>query len=156
MFWVFMFVNRNFFVSFDFVIGFIFCLVKCKNFIMFEKDFVFNKVFQWMFFMFNMDNFGYDIFVVYVGRWVWNFIIFLLVDSKFNILWMLVMLIFDEGLYSRNNQVYVVLLGSVVLMNKRGIMNGMVYGYYNVLKMVEVNWGLGNLGQKDVGVNVFF
>lgn len=66
------------------------------------------------------------------------------------------MLTFDGGSYSRNNQVYAVLLGSAVPTNKRGITIGTAYGHYSVLKTVEVNWGLGNLGQNDVGANAFF
>ncbi|KAK4197677.1 phosphoesterase family-domain-containing protein [Triangularia verruculosa] len=148
--------KHNPLASFDSVTGSVTRSAKCKNFTMFEQDLANNKLPQWMFLTPNMDNSGHDTSVSYAGRWARNFITPLLSDSKFNIPRTLVMLTFDEGSYNRNNQVYAVLLGSAVPSNKKGTTNSTSYGHYSVLKTVELNWNLGNLGQNDVGANAFF
>ena len=131
-------------------------LAKCKNFTMFERDLANNQLPQWMFITPNMTNNGHDTSVTVAGRWARSFITRLLANSNFNIPKTLVMLTFDEGSTFGTNKVYAVLLGSAVPSAKKGTTNSTQYGHYSVIKTVEDNWSLGNLGQNDVGERAFF
>lgn len=48
------------------------------------------------------------------------------------------------------------LLGSAVPSAKVGTTNGTRYNHYSLTKTAEDNWGLGSLGQNDVGASAFF
>ncbi|KAK4221330.1 phosphoesterase family-domain-containing protein [Podospora fimiseda] len=148
--------KHNPLMSFDSVTSSTTRLAKCKNFTMFDRDLSSNKLPQWMFLTPNMTNSGHDTSVSFAGKWARNFIVPLLSNPNFNIPRTLVMLTFDEGSYEGNNQIYAVLLGSAVPTSKRGTTNSTEYGHYSVIKTVEDNWGLGNLGQNDVGERAFF
>ncbi len=57
---------------------------------------------------------------------------------------------FDEGkkyTYDGPNQVYTVLLGDMI---EPGVENG-AYNHYNLLRTIELNFGLGDLGKNDAG-----
>ncbi|KAK4190883.1 phosphoesterase family-domain-containing protein [Podospora australis] len=148
--------KHNPLMSFDSVTGSATRSAKCKNFTMFERDLATNKLPQWMFITPNMTNSGHDTSLNFAGKWARNFITPLLSNSNFNGGRTLVMLTFDEGSYERNNQVYAVLMGSAVPSSRKGTTNSTSYGHYSVLKTVELNWNLGNLGQNDVSANAFF
>ena len=101
-------------------------------------------------------NDGHDTSVTVAGKWARNWLTPLLANAKFNIARTLVILTFDEGTTSGTNQIYAVLLGSAVPSAKVGTTNATLYNHYSLTKTVEDNWGLGNLGQNDVGANAFF
>ncbi|KAK3984562.1 phosphoesterase family-domain-containing protein [Cladorrhinum sp. PSN332] len=148
--------KHNPLMSYDSVASSTTRLAKCKNFTMFERDLAQNKLPQWMFITPNMTNSGHDTSVTFAGKWARNFIVPLLSNSNFNVPRTLVMLTFDEGSTSGTNQVYAVLLGSAITAAKKGTTNSTQYGHYSVIKTVEDNWSLGNLGQNDVGERAFF
>ncbi|EAU31425.1 phosphate-repressible acid phosphatase precursor [Aspergillus terreus NIH2624] len=120
-------------------------LAKSKNFTMFYEDLDNNKLPQWMFITPNMT-----------GTWSRNFLTPLLSNKSFNTDRTLIILTFDEGLTIGTNQIYAVLLGGAVSSAKVGTKDNTAYNHYSLLKTVETNWGLGNLGQNDVDATAFY
>jgi hypothetical protein len=54
------------------------------------------------------------------------------------------------------NQIYDVLLGGVISSAKAGTTDDTAYNHYSLMKTVEANWDLGNLGENDVDATAFF
>ncbi|GES65834.1 phosphoesterase-domain-containing protein [Aspergillus terreus] len=131
-------------------------LAKSKNFTMFYEDLDNNKLPQWMFITPNMTNDGHDSSLATAGAWSRNFLTPLLSNKSFNTDRTLIILTFDEGLTTGTNQIYAVLLGGAVPSAKIGTKDNAAYSHYSLLKTVEINWGLGNLGQNDVDATAFF
>ncbi|KAJ5675184.1 uncharacterized protein N7477_005118 [Penicillium maclennaniae] len=131
-------------------------LAKSKNFTMFYEDLDNNKLPQWMFITPNMTNDGHDSSLATAGKWSRNFLTPLLSNENFNTDSTLIILTFDEGLTIGTNQVYAVLLGGAVSSAKVGTTDDTAYNHYSLLKTVETNWNLGNLGENDVEASAFF
>ncbi|KAG7291377.1 hypothetical protein NEMBOFW57_001395 [Staphylotrichum longicolle] len=143
-------------MSFDSVTSDVNRLAKCKNLTMFDKELAANKLPQWMFITPNMTNDAHDSSITVAGKWARNWLTPLLANPKFNIDRTLVILTFDEGSTTGTNQIYAVLLGSAVPSAKVGTTNSTRYNHYSLTKTAEDNWGLGSLGQNDVGASAFF
>lgn len=78
-------------------------------------------------------------------------------NKNFNTDRTLVILTFDEcSNYLAPNRVYAVLLGGAVPSIKVGTTNDTKFNHYSLTKTVEDNWGLGDLGENDVGASSFF
>lgn len=78
-------------------------------------------------------------------------------NANFNSNRTLVILTFDESeSYISTNQVYAALLGSAIPQSRVGTSDGTKYNHYSLTKTVEVNWGLSDLGENDVGATPFF
>ncbi|KAJ5432293.1 uncharacterized protein N7458_011449 [Penicillium daleae] len=131
-------------------------LAKSKNFTMFYEDLNNNELPQWMFITPNMTNDGHDSSLAAAGTWSRNFLTPLLSNKSFNTDRTLIILTFDEGLTTGTNQVYAVLLGGAVSSTKVGTTDNTAYNHYSLLKTVETNWALGNLGENDVDATAFF
>lgn len=152
-------------------------LAKSKNFTMFYEDLDNNELPQWMFITPNMSmrfspcrdflelrlilspltaNDGHDSSLATAGTWSRNFLTPLLSNENFNTDSTLIILTFDEGTTFGTNQIYSVLLGGAVSSAKVGTTNNNEYNHYSLLKTVETNWNLGNLGQNDVDATAFF
>jgi hypothetical protein len=58
----------------------------------------------------------------------------------------------DEDDYRHNNQVYAALLGSVV---KAGATDNTIYNHFSLLRTIEDNWQLGDLGRGDAVAQSF-
>ena len=106
--------------------------------------------------MFVAANDGHDSSLAVAGTWSRNFLTPLLSNTNFNTDRTLIVLTFDEGLTIGTNQVYAVLLGGAVPSAKVGTTDGTKYNHYSLLKTVETNWALGNLGENDVDATAFF
>ena len=66
-------------------------------------------------------------------------------------------LTFDEcENYFKPNRVYTVLLGNAIPADRVGGKDDTKYNHYSLTKTVEVNWGLGDLGEHDVDATPFF
>lgn len=90
------------------------------------------------------------------GRWAKGFLDPLLKNKNFNTDRTLVVLTFDESEnYFNSNQVYAALLGGAVS-QKNGTRNSKKLNHYSLMKTVEDNWSLGDLGKKDAGAASFF
>lgn len=155
-------------------------LAKSKNFTMFYEDLNNNKLPQWMFITPNMSmcfpllvsrhwemelglipiclaaNDGHDSSLAAAGTWSRNFLTPLLSNKNFNTDRTLIILTFDEGLTTGTNQVYAVLLGGAISSAQVGTTDNTAYDHYSLLKTVETNWNLGDLGENDVGATAFF
>ncbi|KAL7561354.1 hypothetical protein ACA910_001459 [Epithemia clementina (nom. ined.)] len=62
--------------------------------------------------------------------------------------------LWDCTLDTTNNQVYLVLLGSAIPYRLVSTMDGTYYNHYSIPATIKANWGLGNLGKKDVAASV--
>jgi hypothetical protein len=101
-------------------------------------------------------NDGHDTSVTTAGKWARNWLTPLLSNSNFNTARTLIILTFDEGTTTGTNQVYAALMGGAVPSAKVGTKDATKYNHYSLLKTVERNWGLGDLGGGDVGAAAFF
>jgi acid phosphatase len=95
--------------------------------------------------------------VTVAGQWARSFLTPLLSNKNFNTERTLIILTFDEcSNYLAANRVYTVLLGGAIPRSSIGTSNGTRFNHYSLTKTVEDNWGLGNLGENDVGASAFF
>lgn len=101
-------------------------------------------------------NDGHDSSLATAGLWSRNFLTPLLENENFNTDSTLIILTFDEGLTTGTNQIYAVLLGGAVSSSQVGTTDDTAYNHYSLLKTVETNWDLGNLGENDVDATAFF
>jgi hypothetical protein len=106
--------------------------------------------------MCSSANDGHDSSLAAAGAWSRNFLTTLLSNKNFNTDRTLIILTFDEGLTTGTNQIYAVLLGGAISSAKAGTTDSTAYNHYSLLKTVETNWGLDNLGENDVVATAFF
>ena len=95
----------------------------------------------------NIKNDGHDTGVDYAGKWLTNTFGSLLSNpaSLGNVLFIIT---FDEsGLLSPNNQIYTVLLGANI---KPGSQNAQAVNHPALLKLIEDEFGIGDLGREDL------
>ena len=92
----------------------------------------------------DTNNDGHDTSVAYAGSWFTNTIEPILANPNLPPK-TLVVLVFDEG--ETGDQIYAAFYGSMV---KPGSQAAELYNHYNLLRTIEDNFGLGNLGQHDV------
>ncbi len=93
----------------------------------------------------NMDNDGHDTNSGFADRWLTKTFQGLLQNPDF-ITNTLFILTFDESESYLNNHVYTAFYGPMV---KPGSINSDQVTHYNILKMVEDIFSLGNMGRKD-------
>ncbi|KAI0442720.1 phosphoesterase family-domain-containing protein [Xylaria telfairii] len=149
--------KHNPLVSYDSVGTDVNRLAKTKNFTLFDRDLAANTLPQWMFITPNMTNDGHDTSVTVAGKWARNFLDPLLSNKNFNQDRTLIVLTFDESEnYLGANNVFTALLGNAVPSSKVGTTDSTRYNHYSLIKTVEDNWALGNLGQNDVNAVSFF
>lgn len=80
----------------------------------------------------------------------------MLAEPNFNTDRTLIALTYDEGSRNLDNRVICILLGGVVPEDMHGTEDDGAYSHYSLLKTVEENWGLGDLGKGDVDAASFF
>jgi hypothetical protein len=97
----------------------------------------------------NLQNDGHDSSVTFAGKWFANNIEPLFSNPNF-MSGTLVIVTFDEG--ESSDQIYTALYGSMIV---PGSSSNIRYDHYNMLKTVEDNFGLGDLGQKDASAEAF-
>lgn len=102
----------------------------------------------------TIDNDGHDTGLSYGAKWARNWITPLLDNPKFNTDRTLIILTYDEGVLG--NTVYAVLLGGALSSKQIPSVDNTKYNHYSLIKTVEENWGLGNLGKGDVSAKAFF
>ncbi|KAJ5930066.1 hypothetical protein N7466_005559 [Penicillium verhagenii] len=148
--------KHNPLMSYDSVTSVTDRLAKSKNFTMFYEDLDNNALPQWMFITPNMTDDGHDSSLATAGLWSRDFLTPLLANEDFNTDSTLIILTFDEGLTTGTNQIYAVLLGGALSSDQVGTTDDTAYNHYSLLKTVETNWDLGNLGENDVDATAFF
>jgi len=100
----------------------------------------------------NQANDGHDTGLAFASAWLKAFLEPKLADAAF-MDGTLVIVTFDEsGTFSNNhNQVYTVLLGPPVVPS----IDAHPYTHYDLLRSIEINFGLGSLGRRDAKANGF-
>ncbi|MBC7539437.1 MAG: hypothetical protein H7281_11495 [Bacteriovorax sp.] len=99
----------------------------------------------------NIKNDGHDTGVDYAGKWLGNTFGSILLNPA-NLGDVLFIITFDEsGLLSPKNQIYTVLLGANV---KAGSENAQLMSHPALLKMIEDEFGIGDLGREDLTAQV--
>jgi acid phosphatase len=101
-----------------------------------------------MFFTPNMNNDGHDTDIPTSSRWLKAFLEPKLVDPAYKDV--LFVVTFDESksYLTGGNTIYGLLLGAGI--KGKGLVDNKSYDHYSYLSMIEKNFGLGNLGKKDV------
>lgn len=89
--------------------------------------------------------------VNFIAQWLTGFLLPLLDDPRFTE-GTLVSVTFDESVPHADNHVYHVLLGDMV---KSGTVVGEMFNHYSLLRTVEENFELGNLGRNDLTADWF-
>jgi phospholipase C len=109
------------------------------------KDVVSNNLPQYSLYIPDLDNDGHDTGVGFATKWLKGFLPPLQDKPNFAA-GTLVVITFDEGLDGSTNQIYTVLSGEPV---KPGSVNNTRYTHYDLLRTIEDNFKLGNLGRED-------
>lgn len=114
-----------------------------------------NSAPQYIFYTPNMDNDGHDTSLSYSTTWLKSFLEPILSNSAF-MQNTLVVVTWDESeSYLKPNQVATYLIGPNVDLAAVGKEDGRKYDHYSLLRTVEDNWGLGNLGRGDTKSQAF-
>jgi hypothetical protein len=117
-----------------------------------DADIAANSVPQLVYYTPNMDNDGHDTSVSTASKWLESFLKPRLAKPAFSAR-TLVVVTFDEDDHSGDNTVYTVLLGDVV--KNKGKSDDGAFTHYSLLKTIEDNWALGNLGRNDASALPF-
>jgi len=113
------------------------------------KDLANNNLPQYMYYTPNMNNDGHDTDVNYAGYYLGNLLDSVLSQFPAKTL---VVITWDEDNYLDGNHIYLAMLGSMI---QPGTTDGNSYNHYSILRTVEDNWSLGNLGRNDANANPF-
>ncbi len=122
---------------------------RCANIVNAEQlavDIENNQVPDYSFYVPNLDNDAHDTGVEFANDWFKNFFGLLMQDPKF-MTGMALIATFDESGPFGGNQVYTAIVGEGI---KPGIQSATEYNHFSLLKMIEDNFALGTLNQKDL------
>lgn len=97
----------------------------------------------------NINNDGHDTGVTFAGNWLHNFLASTGATSHFDV----VIVLFDEDSGTTINHVYAAIAGRAV--TNVGTTDNTALNHYSLLKTLETNFGLGNLGKNDVTATAF-
>ncbi|KAL9646653.1 hypothetical protein ABK040_010765 [Willaertia magna] len=124
---------------------------KIVNEIQFEKDISLNNLPNVMYYTPNIDNDAHNTGLDFADQWLKKWLPPKLENVKFmnNTL---IVLTFDEDDGNFENHIYTVLIGNMVV---KGGVDNTRYNHYSLLKTIEDNFELGNLGRNDVGATSF-
>jgi len=126
---------------------------RCANIVnsaQLDTDLASGGIPQYSYFTPNIDNDAHDTNIAFAGNWLHNFLSTRMdkfpTGTLFVITW-------DEDDATENNQIFTAIFGSMI---KPGTVDGTLYNHYSLLRTVEDNWGLGNLGRNDASATPFF
>lgn len=94
----------------------------------------------------DLNNDGHDTGSTYASKWLEGFLSPLLQNPNFKKDTLVVVIYDEDDDSSPTNQVYTVFLGEPVI---SGQTNDTYYTHYNLLRTIEDNFKLGNLGRED-------
>ncbi|KAL1936403.1 hypothetical protein VTP01DRAFT_537 [Rhizomucor pusillus] len=129
---------------------------RCANIVpatQLDEDIANDDVPQFVFYTPDMNNDGHDTSLAYSSNWTQTWLEPRLKEPAFtkNTLFILT---WDEAEnYLAKNQIYTVLFGDVIKRSSQT--DGVRYDHYSILKTIEDNWDLGNLGENDVDATPF-
>lgn len=110
-----------------------------------KSDVAADKLPQYSMYIPDQADDGHDTGVKFAADWLKNFLTPLLDNPKF-MQDTLIVVTFDEDHGDSRNHIYTALLGQSV---KAGATNNTRYDHYSLLRTIEDNFGLGNLGRED-------
>ncbi len=117
-------------------------IVSGKNFF---RDFAQGRLPHYSFFIPNLKNDAHDTGMPFANKWYKRHFARVFKDAK-RMQDTLVITTFDENAGADGNKIYTSFNGPVV---KAGAVVVDALTHYSILKLVEENWGLGDLGQGD-------
>ncbi|CDS06138.1 hypothetical protein LRAMOSA08666 [Lichtheimia ramosa] len=124
---------------------------RCANIVNADQlyeDIKTNSVPQFVWFTPDMNNDGHDTDLAYSSNWTKSFIEPLMKEKNLTKNTLFVLTWDENDTWTKPNQVYTVLFGPAV---KRSVKtDDTSYNHYSVLRSVEENWHLGNLGLNDL------
>jgi len=101
---------------------------------------------QYLFYTPNMNNNGHDTGLNYAANWLTHTFLPNYLKPFNNTGNSLLVITFDEGVPG-DNQIYTLLIGPKI---PQGYIDNTRYTHYSLLRLIEENFGLGNLGRHDV------
>lgn len=119
----------------------------CRNIVnsnYFASDLLNGVIPNYSFYTPNMNNDGHDTSIEYAGKWLDSFLTPNLPSLLQNRT--LTVITWDEDDFTVINKIYTVLIGSMIT---PGSTDNTFYNHYSLLRMIEDNWGTGNLGRND-------
>lgn len=125
---------------------------RCANVINFKtflEDWRLNKIANFNMIIPNNKSNGHDTNIPTSAAWIEKHFGAALKDPKM-MKDTLVIITYDEGSYSLKNQIYTVLIGPSV---QTGVANNDRHSHYSLLRLIEDEWGLANLGRGDLAAS---
>ncbi len=122
---------------------------RCANIVdgtQFDADVASGNLPQYVFYIPNSENDGHDTDAAFADRWYSGKFGKLVSDTSFMNGTLLVSTFDESGGLTGRNQVYTSLVGSMVLPGSNASES---QNHYSLLKLVEENWNLGDLGKED-------
>jgi phospholipase C len=128
-----------------------------------QQDVANNALPQYCWFTPNIQNDGHSpphggahaghhtVAVRYLSQWLQGFLTPLLQQPHFSN-GTLVVVTFDESIPYADNHIYTLLLGDMV---QKDAVETATYNHYSLLRTIEVNWELGDLGRHDALSNYY-
>jgi hypothetical protein len=120
---------------------------RCANIVnatQFDRDVASGSLPHYVFFIPNDSNNGHDTGVAYADKWYGKKFSALVDDAKFMDNTVLIST-FDESGASNKNQIYTTVVGPSV----RAAEFSTALNIFSLLKLIEENWNLGDLGRSD-------
>jgi len=104
---------------------------------------------QYSYFTPNIDNDAHDTNIAFAGKWLDAFLTPRLTKFPTNTLFVVT---WDEDDFTEGNRIDTFVWGSMIA---KGGSDNTRYNHYSLLKTVEDNWVLGNLGRNDASATAF-
>lgn len=115
-----------------------------------DKDLAAGTLPQYSYFTPNIDDDAHDTSIAFAGKWLHSFIYPRLPKfpprTMFVVTW-------DEDDYTEENHIFTAIWGDMLKPNTQDHTR---YDHYSLLRTVEDNWNLGNLGRNDATATPFF
>ncbi|ORZ02466.1 phosphoesterase family-domain-containing protein [Syncephalastrum racemosum] len=114
-----------------------------------DKDIKKGQVPQYVFYTPDIRNDAHDTKLSYGTRWLKKFLEPKLKDAHLTKKTMFVVTFDEDDSNTKKNQVYTALFGPDFKRSSKSRKDHKKYDHYSLLKTIEDNWDLGDLGQKD-------
>ncbi|KAI9475901.1 MAG: phosphoesterase family-domain-containing protein [Benjaminiella poitrasii] len=119
-----------------------------------DSDIATNSVPQFVFYTPNVNNDAHDTDVDFGSNWLSKFLSSRIKHESFNKNTMFVLTFDEDEGDSDDNHVLTVLFGPDFHPSNRLKKDSTEYNHYSLLKTIEDNWALGNLGKNDKKANL--
>ncbi|KAG0172521.1 hypothetical protein DFQ28_010626 [Apophysomyces sp. BC1034] len=114
-----------------------------------DKDIANDEVPQFVFFTPDMNNDSHDTDMAYASKWFEGFLEPRIGKTELNKNTMFVATFDENATYTIKNQIMTVLFGPDFKRSSTQAEDNTPYNHYSLLRTIEDNWDLGDLGKKD-------